>query len=65
MAAAPCRTRSAARHRSDPARGEADAEPDGPDHTGDELYRCAARPTSRGEHYARQVIAGDVRVARA
>jgi fatty acid desaturase len=28
----------------------------GPNHTGDDLYRFAARPTSRGEHVARQVI---------
>jgi len=26
---------------------------------------ASPRPTSRGEHYARQVIAGDVRMARA
>lgn len=28
----------------------------GPNHTGDDLYRFTARPTSRGEFYARQVI---------
>lgn len=28
----------------------------GPNHTGEDLYRFAARPASRGEHYARQVI---------
>lgn len=28
----------------------------GPNHTGDDLYRFAGRPASRGEHYARQVI---------
>jgi fatty acid desaturase len=28
----------------------------GPNHTGDDLYRFADRPASRGEHYARQVI---------
>ncbi len=28
----------------------------GPNHTGDDLYRFTARPASRGEYYARQVI---------
>jgi fatty acid desaturase len=28
----------------------------GPNHTGSDLYRFDARPGSRGEHYARQVI---------
>lgn len=28
----------------------------GPNHTGDDLYRFAARPGSRGEYYARQVV---------
>ncbi|HEY0136975.1 MAG TPA: fatty acid desaturase [Nannocystis sp.] len=28
----------------------------GPNHTGDDLYRFASKPGSRGEHFARQVI---------
>lgn len=28
----------------------------GPNHTGDDLYRFANKPGSRGEHYARQVV---------
>ena len=28
----------------------------GPNHTGDDLYRFASKPASRGEHFARQVI---------